>query len=307
MNGTTRWMATATLAATLLAGCGSSDDTASAGETAQQASLAPNASSAPDCPAGAAASGKPGDILGIYPGQGVDAAEAIVRCRENLIDVGFGEDFFPLPSTEPPLRETLIATSGTPCTFDAQEFLSRGTNCGSAGFEGSQTMTDRDEKLLIALVGAANAERVAGVWRSKEYAEGKRPVLADTADSLRAKYGPPSEETERRGELRMIWIHDVNGRPMSRENPVFRTCRSIDADQTGRQAWSEGCGLTIVAKLEAARENPSLVAELHVAATDQAATIAGLRDMAATIRQNEETERASEVDAARREAGEVEL
>lgn len=296
------------LGALALASCGSETDKGRNRDAAGVSTIASNITD--DCSNTAPAQTR-GDVIGVHPGQSVEKVAEVLKCNGGLVDIGFGEDLYGLPAEPIKFREKIVATSGTPCEFDPQQWIRQqgggSYSCRKADFESSRYFENRNERLLVALVGMPGEETVAGVWRTREYAEDDSPVVEDAVASLTGKYGEPHiRENRGRGE-ELIWIFDLQGRPMSEANPAYNRCRGIAANQEQRQSWTSDCGLTIEALVERQRSNNLLAAAIHVGSVDQAALFAGVEAMRQGIARAQQQQQQSEVDAARSNNGGVEL
>lgn len=251
------------------------------------------------------------DIVGIRPGQSMKDASAILGCRGNMAELLVRSSEH--AQTKLNLRQELIATSGEPCGGSYRQmrtdFTSRTdySECQALLVEGSQSHRNRFDRFLVTLVGLPGQERVASVWRMQEFPEGKRPVRADLVTTLTAKYGEPSEVEERGNEIKLNWVYDLRGRPMSKNNPSYRSCFGLNPNADASQRWTAACGQTIAATVSADYANNALARQLAMVSMHQADYVQSADAMKDALAQRADRQKAGEVERARKNAAEVEL
>jgi len=305
------------LAATLaLAACGGSSDDAgdpgaAAADAAGEAGTTATADAAGDlrCPAKVRKELAGPDIIGLRLGMTVDEALATARCalgadaqvktddrwldRLDTHGVALGTQTF-----------TVRKGEHRPCDFRREW-----QEC-----EGGMKWEHVDETVTVATPGAPGAESAQVVWRNQIFREDAMPPVQALLDALTAKYGQPQlvdkSDTARgysAGYRDLEWVYDHAGNPMAEANPMFHQCRgavsAFRGDNSAR--WTDGCGLSIRARVMLSGKNPGLAMEMGSAMLHQGNLFAHVETMQAELQRQGQARREAEVQAAG--AGDVRL
>ena len=117
--------------------------------------------------------------------------------------------------------------------------------------------------------GMPGQEKVYAMWLAQPFAQGSQPTRASQLAALEGKYGKPSL-TGDRGE--MFWLYGPDGRRLPEfDREKLRECSNGIAIYGPQMNWRPDCGLTIVAQVDAAYDNPQLAQSVQVAMIDAAA------------------------------------
>lgn len=126
-----------------------------------------------------------------------------------------------------------------------------------------------DGQWSLYMDGMAGKERLYALWLTQPFAKGAEPTLASQRAALEKKYGKPNL-TDERGKL--FWLYGPDGKPVPEfEREKLRTCSAGISIYGNTMNWRPDCGLTIVAQLDQAYDNPQLAQAVHVALFDAAA------------------------------------
>ena len=245
------------------------------------------------------------DMTGLRLGMTQEEALSTVRCnlgedavvtqekrwldRVDTYGVDLGTQFF-----------TVEKGTYRPCNFAREWQECRGK------FKWEHT----DEIVSVATPGVPGKETAMVIWRTQKFREGQMPAAEATLEALTAKYGQPqireSNDSPRgysAGTRDLQWIYDRAGNPLSEANPLFNQCRNgvYGGGENTSARWTEGCGLTIGARVVLSGQNPGLAMELHTAMIQQSDTYAHVQGMQVELQNIGQARREAEV----KEAGDA--
>jgi hypothetical protein len=276
--------------AALLAACGSSHSSGSAGggaDAERKPAAAPtgNASAEEvaaeqrgdvDCPADKlpAPAGTPvDDVLGVRPGLTYEQAARIVLCSNPLLVITDEADRgFNFPTYGQKLRQAFTARFAEPRVQKTsrqiiqemeREATARGLN------EVRHDMKPGQAKWFVSTMGMPGQEKVIGVAREEWFDEGRNPTIDSVQQALIGKYGAPSKTGGSNTYRQLMWIFDPRGRPVTETSPLYNQCSGI-ADPDGSMNLSPDCGVVVEAYLYGLRDNPALAQRMQVGVVDQA-------------------------------------
>jgi hypothetical protein len=274
----------ATLGVLVLAGCGGSEpsNTVAANEASNAGSALNETVDAPiaEGPKGTAAtqgldcaqskppaSGK-NDILGVSFGMPAEQAFGIIACSNPAFTVEYNSDGgLDLPA------------------------LSDGTK------PRTQIAAQIDgESIFALLVGLPGQEKVVGINRSVEFAEGKEPAADAILKSLTDKYGQPTYRNTSSGSWAFEVPYTPQGQVIAEGSSLFSTCT---ADRTnGEMQISDECGLSVNFVIALKDGNPGLAKSFKVSIVEQAKTMTAVDQYEAAARSAKGVAQKDQVDKA---------
>lgn len=297
-----------------LAACGGKGDAGDDGSTSGPApgAVAAAAADAGDdlrCPAPVRDDLPGPDIIGLRLGMAADEALATARCALGA-DAEVRTDRRWLDRLDTHGVELGVQTftvrrgEHRPCDFRREW-----QDC-----EGGLKWEHVDETVTVATPGAPGAETAHVVWRTQAFREGAMPPVQGLVDALTAKYGPPQfvDSSDKpsghgAGYRHLEWLYDRAGTPLTPANPLFHACRGAVRAHRGNTTarWTDGCGLSIHARVVPSGKNPGLAMEMVGAMVHQSALSAHVETMQAELQRQGQARREAEVQAAG--AGDVRL
>lgn len=243
-------------------------------------------------------------MVGVRLGMTREEVESVLRCddpdtfvwsRPQFIS-GIRTDGFKLGP------QTVEARSGTyePCDTRPPTYAgNRGAKvlnrpaCGAGG----RNWTHTAQQWMIATPGIPGEERVLGIWRTQNFADGEWPTVQAVAEAVQQKYdaamgGAPIRETNGSGAVYLTWQQDSAGRPLPRR------CGGIQARTTSSQSWAENCGMTVAVEISPARHNRALASSVYIGVVHQQRLLQAGELMQAAIDRNVQARQAEEVKSA---------
>ena len=116
--------------------------------------------------------------------------------------------------------------------------------------------------------GMPGNEKLYAIWLTQSFEKGSEPTIASQRAAIEAKYGKPTMVGDQ-GEL--FWLYQAGGKPLPEfDRQRLQNCRSSISVSGPQMNWSPECGLTIVARIDRAYDNPQLASAVHVALFDSA-------------------------------------
>jgi hypothetical protein len=291
----------ACVATIVLAACGD----APAPPTAVARLPAAKPSAAPEPPKTAAAPCPPQltttvagpDVVGIRLGLTRDDALALVRCESPGGVLSERNQWVARLKTHGVKLGTQVFEWQTgdaePCTWSPTRVGER-ERCGP----GRLAWKHVDERITVATPGVPGAERVRGLWRSRYFRDGAMPTVQAAAQAVIDKYGAGPDRVDQPQQVLLYWLQDAGGRALTLAEAQRRGCAGIQAWSQGAQSWSEGCGLSVVAQIVAARSNPALAAEMHVGVVHQARLLKATEGLQGELDRSDQARRADELQQA---------
>lgn len=298
------WRALPVSGLALLAACGERAPPATPPPPPTQAAAAKPAGRAParpedelprpQCPPRASTAPAGPDIVGLRLGMGLDEALNDARCALPEAVVGFSPRWFQQlqPGRTVLARQMFTVQRGetTACSFKQ---LGDAQKCGL----GRREWLHVDEQIVAAAPGLPSqpgGQVVRALWRQQHWKPGQMPAREAVLAALREKYGPPSATTAQQHGT-VVWRRDTAGRLLTPAEPLFEQCYGPAARASSSQAWREGCGLTVIADLVPARDNPQLVQSLFVGLMHQEAMFRAGVALQAELERLEAARRADEL------------
>jgi hypothetical protein len=203
------------------------------------------------------------DIIGLRLGMARDTALNFVRCHSPQAELEFDDDWLKLELHGQELgTQVFTATQGTrTCAeFDSQ--------CASRSRSLNRPeWSEISELIRVAAPGLPGKETVMGIWRTQGFKPGDAPTVEAATAALIKKYGEPQKRVTNGSNLYIYWQQDAKGAPVTERSTD--QCTGISPRPNESQSWSDACGLTILAEIEAAEDNDALVGALHVGMVDQ--------------------------------------
>lgn len=257
-----------------------------------------------DCPPAIRSKLAGPDINGMKLGLSYGEALALARCSQKDAVVTTENNFIQglkLGTLKlGPQSFTVQSGDTSACKYGSYQAMHA---CGA----GNQVWNHVAESVTVATPGVPGHETAAGIWRTQGYKPGEAPAVETVRQALIKKYGEPQlnhrYDDSRGGELRMYWLDDPSGQPISAQNPLLRRCQTVSPKGDDSQSWSEACGLSISASIEFAPDNPLLVKAFSVGMMDQAKLFAYGDAMQAQIDAMERQRKQDELKAANDRAG----
>jgi len=245
------------------------------------------------------------DVTGVRPGMSWDDAANLVLCDNPLMVV-----------TENPSRGYNINTYGQHIRqgFDGKfaeprvvsnpqqtvaemmnQSLARANNAYATPLPIGQS------RYFVSTMGLPGQERVLSVAREESFAEGKQPTVDSLKQALIAKYGEPSQENDNGVNSRLYWEYDPSGAKITQGSPRLGICR-IDVGSDAATSLSTGCGLTVGAGIEGARNNPGLAHSFAVTSQNGAQGMAALKSIEDALKLAADARKAKELNDASKHA-----
>lgn len=294
------------LLAALLAACGKAPPPAPAAPAARAtvaAATTPAGLAQARCPAKVDSALSGPDIVGLKIGMTAADALNAVRCRQPDAVLVF-QDRWIQQLNSYGLRlghQSLEARSGDHEACGVKSF-SDGLRCG----EGGRVWKFVGESVFVATPGVPGRETVQGIWRVQRFRDGELPPADAVLKALIDKYGAPQQQQrDAAGNAYLYWVRDPQGQPLAPARVA--ACAGVQARGDAAQRWSEGCGVTVAAQLQAPRDNPALAREVHVGLLNQQQLIDYGRRLQDELVALDKARRAQELDKAAQAAGGVKL
>lgn len=198
------------------------------------------------------------DILGVYPGLPFNEAANGLLCHNSRFDLETDGSFFSDRNpTEIEPREVAEFMDFRECGFQSS-------------LDAPCTEPPSREHVRLALTGFEGEEIVRAIWRTKTYAEGQQPPVANVLEQLKLKYGEPTVQRTSGSRQYMNWAYDLRGRLLNSSRRSNIDCaRNLNADLDGTSRWNADCGQTIAVSIDTASANDQLVEDLHIASFNQ--------------------------------------
>jgi len=216
-----------------LAACGSGDDSANIGDNSQSA----------------AATSAEGEPSGAMANQGTAQAQRL-NCSAINARRGEGPDVVGITIGMP----AELALQKVACSDPAAVVNTRTRQDGSRWVE----VEGGSQHLEVQLEGPAQDQRVTKVTRALSFGEGEQPVLADVTAQLESKYGRLLRYIHSTDPISFYSMRRADGSLFTdSDDPLFNTCVNSSLEA--------GCGnLRVHVNIYRARQNPELVARMHV-------------------------------------------
>lgn len=305
----------ALLAIAALVGCGPSVDASkpSAAQPAPAPAVAKSDASArkddalpaPDCPARLETALQGPDVVGLKLGMRRDAALNFARCLDRDTVLTFEANWLNGLKTYgiklAPQAFSARTGEATACSYRNFSDMQK---CGP----GNRVWTHLAEEITVVSPGVPGEEKVAAIWRTQNFKAGAMPAGETTLQALVEKYGMPQVRRQQQDQwIQLYWLKDPGGTPLAQNSRGAQMCQGILARPEGTQQWREGCGLTIAAQIDLARENPLLVKRLDIALTDQQALLELGTRLQNQLQELEAQRRLKELDTAKTSGAAVKL
>ncbi len=223
----------------------------------------------PVCPAPATASeaAQGPDIAGLQLGEPAAQALDRVRCEHPdavaTVDKRFISDLDAHGIALGPQQVTLHIGEARPCDFRKAGELQ---SCGVGGM----MWTHEAETIQLGIPGQPGQARVMSVWRAQRFKPGAGPAMDKVVQALEQKYGPPQwRQLADTRAVQLHWARDPRGTPLSQAQMHSGRCPTMQPRIGEGLRWASGCGLTMVASVVRAADNPLLAREIHVGMLDQ--------------------------------------
>lgn len=296
-----RYLLIIVLAGGMLAACGGDKHTGQGSNQARASGTAPttgNASTAQvaaeargdlHCPAEVKTANPPGtpvdDVVGVRPAMSYDDAANVVMCSSPSLVVKPETDRgFQIQTYGQTIRQGFSARFAEPRVQKTgrdyaremqQAAMERGLNTARHDMKPGQS------KWFVSTMGMPGQENVIGAAREQWFDTDRNPTVDSITQSLIAKYGKPTRNTDasgyEAGYRSLSWAYDPRGRLITETSPLYNTCRGI-SDPDGGMNLSADCGIVVQAELVRLRSNPALVKFLQVGVVDQAEGYKALAD-----------------------------
>lgn len=260
---------------------------------------------APRCPAKVDASLGGPDIVGLKLGMARDDAINFARCLNKEAFVSFeGQWIQGLRSYGIKMAPQAFSThvgETRPCKYASLDEMQK---CGV----GNRAWTHVAEKITVVSPGVPGREKVLGVWREQHYKVGEMPTAEALLPALVQKYGPPQGTQSRPNQwMRLDWISDASGTPITANSRNHGQCRGISARAQDSHSWSEACGMTITAMIMLSPENPLLARELNIGMVHQQQLFSAGVNLQAELQAMEQQRRQKEAEQGRVAGANVKL
>ena len=204
------------------------------------------------------------DLRGLRLGVSLDAAIRFVQCPD-----GGEADSILLEGDGPRLSRdeaglnirsfVRVATGRHQARWGATDVLN---------YDPRNRLETVDAEWSLYADGMPGQEKLYALWLTQPFAKGGEPTVASQRTALEAKYGKPSLVGDR-GEL--FWLYGPDGKPLPEfDREKLRECSAGIALHGQRMNWRPDCGLTIVAQVNTAYDNPQIAQGVRVALFDAA-------------------------------------
>jgi hypothetical protein len=151
-------------------------------------------------------------------------------------------------------------------------------------------------------MGLPGQERVLTVAREEAFGEGKQPTVDSLKKALIGKYGEPSQENDSgANSTTLYWEYDPSGARITKGSPRLGLCQ-IDVGPGAATSLSTGCGVTVGARIEGARNNPGLAHSLAVSSQNGAQGMAALKSTEDALKLAADARKAKELNEASKHA-----
>ena len=245
------------------------------------------------------------DIVGLKLGMARADALNFARCLDKEAFVSFeGHWLQGLRTQGIKLAPQAFATrvgETAPCKFRSYDDMQK---CGP----GNRVWNHVAEMITVTSPGVPGREKVMGIWREQHFKPGEMPAAETLLPALVQKYGPPqATQTQPNAWIRLDWLQDASGTPLTPGSRGHGACRGISARAQDGQSWSEACGLTLTAMIVLSRENPLLAKELNIGLVHQQALYALGTSLQAELQAMEQKRRQQEVEQSKSSGANLKL
>ena len=193
------------------------------------------------------------------------------------------------------------AGESAPCSFKNYSEMQK---CGP----GNVVWTHLAESITVATPGIPGQEKVFGVWRTQRFKPAEMPPATSIVSALIAKYGEPQQtQCTGDGTVLMNWVADAKGTPLLPPDREFFACARVRPRAYDPQQWTDGCGMTVSAQVNVARDNTELAREVHVGMLHQQALYRFGRELQSELAALDGMRRAREVEKAKGATASVKL
>lgn len=259
----------------------------------------------PRCPVKVEAGLTGPDVVGLKLGMLAEDALNFVRCQNKEVVVTYEDRWIQnLQSYGLKLGHQMFVTrhgDSAPCSFKNYSEMQK---CGP----GNVVWNHLAESITVATPGIPGQEKVFGVWRTQRFKPTEMPPAGSIVQALVAKYGEP-QQTQRTGDGTVLlrWVADAKGTPLLPPDREFFTCARVQARAEDPQQWTDGCGMTVSAQVNVARDNVELAREVHVGMLHQQALYRFGRELQSELAALDGMRRAREVEKAKGATASVKL
>ncbi len=216
------------------------------------------------------------DVAELRPGMSFDDVEALLECRNGIVNFDTAEAWA-IKSEGEPTRQLLRAANGDICPAEVR--LAGGEACEDGGY-GFELLQNVSEQFIIAFTGLPQAERAGIIWRRTVFPADGYPTVSSLQEALTAKYGQPHMAANqegyyslghRPGSVTYSWVYDPQQQPIPGADGARRS-RCVNGPRPAFQrqmGWNGACGLTVRAEIMSAPGNTLLASELNVVVMEQ--------------------------------------
>jgi hypothetical protein len=304
-------IAAALAALAVLAGCGKSaePDRKAAATPVAAKKVDPakptDGSPPPRCPVKVEAALTGPDVVGLKLGMLAEDALNFIRCQNKDVVVTYEDRWIQnLQSYGLKLGHQMFVTRAgdtAPCSFKNYSDMQK---CGP----GNVVWNHLAESVTVATPGIPGQEKVFGVWRTQRFKPAEMPPVASIVAALIAKYGQP-QRTLRSGDGTVLlnWVADAKGTALAPPGREFFECARVQARAEDPQQWTDGCGMTVSAQVNVARDNVELAREVHVGMLHQQSLYRFGRELQSELAALDGMRRAREVEKAKGATASVKL